>query len=130
MSDILADSPTRADFDNIPGAEGVPGVVDKEGGMAVEILCESSRLAFALPFISAAPAVSFVSSRLCLSRLEAHVEVAHLDTPGISNIYGRGDDQRTLRTFLFHFCVPMRTFTVFCMRPAEVTTALIARVDV
>ena len=83
MSDILADSPTRADFDNIPGAEGVPGVVDKEGGMAVEILCESSRLAFALPFISAAPAVSFVSSRLCLSRLEAHVEVAHLDTPGI-----------------------------------------------
>ena len=41
MSNILADSPTRADFDNIPGAEGVPGVMDKEGGVAVEILRES-----------------------------------------------------------------------------------------
>jgi hypothetical protein len=26
--------------------------------------------------------------------------------------------------WLFQSCVPMRTFTVFCMRPAETTTAL------
>lgn len=40
---------------------------------------------------------------------------------------GREEEGGTFRIWLFQSCVPMRTFTVFCMRPAETTTALMVR---
>ena len=36
--------------------------------------------------------------------------------------------RHTFLISLFHFCTPIRTFTVFCMRPADTTTAFICRV--
>jgi hypothetical protein len=41
---------------------------------------------------------------------------------------GPGGKEFTLRMWAFHCWTPMRTFTVFCIRPADTTTAGICRV--
>ena len=38
---------------------------------------------------------------------------------------GSVEREHTFLIWLFHFCTPIRTFTVFCMRPEDTTTAFI-----
>lgn len=48
--------------------------------------------------------------------------------PSIDFIKKKGRGHRhAFLMWLFHFWAPTRTFTVFCMRPAETTTAFICR---
>lgn len=100
--------------------------------MAVEILFAC------ISFCPSYPVAILLQSLLCHlapSAVSTRIIVAKPAQNNRGRVYwesdeGRAKVMRTLRTFLFHFCVPMRTLTVFCIKPAEVTTALMARDDV